>query len=279
MAVPFVQWQDGVTEEKRLQLAAGKVMGRWKNLVLAVPFATWLDQTAEGTRLRSCAQKVVRRWFHQCMSHAWAAWAAMVADHLRLQEVGKRIIKRWSNQKLSSCFQHWLTQAMTHKSMKTIAKKVIYRWMRSSLASTLLLWMEVIDRKRAAENEDLVSVRVAALEEKHRSDLKELREEILKMEKASISAAFGMGNGSSSKRQQELAASIASFALGMWQRQAARSVKSKLQVNSIFDSRLYLHAYITVHNLCVVGQEIDWIGQMPDLAVVCIIPTYYVFPS
>ena len=75
-------------------------------------------------------------------------------------------------------------------------------------------------------------MQVAAVEERNRAALQGLKEEILKMEKANIAGAFGLGQGS--KRQQELAGSIAFYALAMWQRQAARSSKSKLQVKCIF---------------------------------------------
>jgi hypothetical protein len=214
-----------------LEKAAKKIVTRRENMTLCVPFTTWRQQIDESARLKSCCEKVVRRWLSLSLAEAWRTWTAKVADRSRLQELGSKIIKRWKNQALSSCFLRWVSRVYESKNMKVKAKKVLANWSRSSIALAFGLWLELVDEKDAAAAQDQVSAQVAAAEaaeqERNRAALKGLREEILKMEKASIAGTFGFGQGS--KRQQELAGSIAFFALSVWQRQAARSSKAKLQ--------------------------------------------------
>jgi len=219
-------WEESTSEHKRLAHAAEKVMKRWKNMTLSVPFATWVEQKAENSRLKKCAEKVVRRWLNASLAEAWATWTAKIADRSRLRELGGKIIKRWTNQALSGCFQNWLASLIENKNMKLTAKKVVARWTRSCVGITFLLWVEVVEERNDADKQNEVSAEIVVLEAQHKNAMTTLKGQLLNMEKASMGVS-GLGQGT--KRQQELAGSIAFFALAMWQRQAARAIKSKLQ--------------------------------------------------
>ena len=100
------------------------------------------------------------------------------------------------------------------------------------MATMFLEWLNSLDEKRDAEKQARLCDEVSALKAQHNFALTKMREQILLMEKANINVAFGLTHGS--KRQQELACSIAFYAMSMWQRQAARSVKNKLEVSGFF---------------------------------------------
>ena len=89
------------------------------------------------------------------------------------------------------------------------------------------MWLEILQDRQVTQQQENRSEELAGLIQLHNSERQRLRQEILNMEKARIAALCGLGQGS--KRQQELASSIAFFAMAMWQRQAARSVRSKLE--------------------------------------------------
>ena len=169
-------------------------------------------------------------------------WLGKLSARRRLHELGSKIIGHWKQLALTSGFARWVHMQQERREMKHKGKKVVARWARNSAMAVLLTWLQAVDDRKAEAEQQHVSHEVAALQAQHSASVRRLKEDMLKYEKAHIAGLVGLGQGT--KVQQELAGSMAFFALAMWQRQTARAVKSKLQVSLSFMRKLWLSCVV-----------------------------------
>ena len=174
MASGFKTWKSQYVEAKaertRLDNLFKKVVGRFKNKMLAAAWAAWKQHVEESQRLRGSAHKVVARMTRVKMAGAFAGWASSFNSARAQQATATKVLGRICNMKMAAALSGWQSALTAAKTRRTILTRVLAKMLNRCMSAAFDAWL-----KQTRETKRLQS---------------QLRKIVLKFKNAALSRAY-----------------------------------------------------------------------------------------
>ena len=145
----WATWYEEYATAKRHALQAHKLACWCLNAKYARAFARWEVQTAEQRKLRLAATKVIKRWTHQSQGWAWGKWWGKV----RHSGAVKKAALRWTQKTMRAAWSTWETRVTEGKRMGAIGAKVCLRWQQRAVAEVWMTWVWHVEETRRLARE------------------------------------------------------------------------------------------------------------------------------